>query len=221
MNCTSLSSIRLPPLITTVNDQTFRNCTSLISIHLPEDLTVISVNALQGCSNLSTIKTPFCSPTIFANDNIAGFKSMFDLFSNNNQYFGFKTILDDFNDWPISPHATDFSHHPRYQILIMIHKCKLWARARGRDGRLPLVRAATKSLKWSHMSLVFNAYMPGINEIDMLTGLPVFVLAAAGPNSDIESVYNLLREYPSAMSFIDISITSSPRKRVEYHSLRQ
>eukprot|EP00555_Chaetoceros_dichaeta_P009036 CAMPEP_0198254632 /NCGR_PEP_ID=MMETSP1447-20131203/4899_1 /TAXON_ID=420782 /ORGANISM="Chaetoceros dichaeta, Strain CCMP1751" /LENGTH=146 /DNA_ID=CAMNT_0043940743 /DNA_START=363 /DNA_END=803 /DNA_ORIENTATION=- len=102
------------------------------------------------------------------------------------------------------------------------HKSKLWARARGSDGRLPLVHAAAiRSLKWSHMSLVFNAYMPGINEIDMLTGLPVFVLAAAGPNSYIESVYKLLREYPPAMSFIDRSTTSSPRKRVEYHSLRQ
>ena len=96
------------------------------------------------------------------------------------------------------------------------HKSKLWARARGSDGRLPLVHdAATRSLKWSHMSLVFNVYIPGINEIDMLTGLPVFMLAATGPNSDIESVYNLLREYPPAMSFIDISITGSPRKRIE------
>lgn len=96
------------------------------------------------------------------------------------------------------------------------NKSKLWARARGIDGRLPLLHAAAERyLKWSHMSLIFNAYMPGIIEIDMLTGMPLFMLAAVGSNCDIESVYNLLREYPSAMSFIDISITGSPRKRVE------
>ena len=46
---------------------------------------------------------------------------------------------------------------------------------------------------------VFSVHMPAIYEVDLMTGLPVFMLAAAGPRSDIESVYNLLREYPPAI----------------------
>jgi len=45
--------------------------------------------------------------------------------------------------------------------------------------------------------------MPVVNEIDVLTGLPLFMLAATGPTSDIESVYNLLKEYPSAMNIMN------------------
>jgi len=42
--------------------------------------------------------------------------------------------------------------------------------------------------------------MPVINEIDVVTGLPLFLLAATGPACDIESVYNLLKEFPSAVN---------------------
>ena len=33
-----------------------------------------------------------------------------------------------------------------------------------------------------------------------MTGLPVFMLATAGPTSDIELVCNLLREYPPVIT---------------------
>lgn len=51
--------------------------------------------------------------------------------------------------------------------------------------RLPLFTAAARSIKWSHVKLVFGANMPVIREGDALTGLPLFMLAAAGPASDL------------------------------------
>ena len=50
------------------------------------------------------------------------------------------------------------------------------------------------------MEHIFNAYMPVIHEIDVISGLPLFMLAATGPTSNIESAYNLLKEYPVAIS---------------------
>jgi len=47
--------------------------------------------------------------------------------------------------------------------------------------------------------LIYTTTMSAIHEVDGMTGLPVFLLAAAGPKSDIESIYNLLREYPPAI----------------------
>jgi len=95
---------------------------------------------------------------------------------------------------------------------------KLWAQTRDADGQLPLLSAARKSLKWYYMKQIFMANMPVINEIDPLSGLPLFLIAAAGPSSNIESVYNLLHEFPGAMSFNESQLLTnisneSTRKR--------
>ena len=67
------------------------------------------------------------------------------------------------------------------------------------------------------MKQIFTSNMPVVNEIDVLTGLPLFMLAATGPTSDIESVYNLLKEYPSAINIMsnrhDKHSTKRTRKR--------
>jgi len=85
------------------------------------------------------------------------------------------------------------------------------------NGRLPLFTAAERSLKWNKMEQIFTAYMPVIQEIDDVSGLPLFMLAAAGPASDIESVYNLLNAYPAAIGLTGniyyTSPTNGARKR--------
>ena len=39
--------------------------------------------------------------------------------------------------------------------------------------------------RWSYLSQIFMANMSIVNEIYVLTGLPLFMLAAARPTSDI------------------------------------
>jgi len=99
----------------------------------------------------------------------------------------------------------------------MYYDWKRWARTRDVDGRLPLFTAAARCLKWSYMELIFTSNMPVITEMDVLTGLPVFMLAATGPTSDVESVYNLLKEYPSSINIMnnrhDKHSTERMRKR--------
>jgi len=85
------------------------------------------------------------------------------------------------------------------QDLDMYYNCKRWARTRNVDGRFPIFTAAAMCLKWSYMKQIFTLNMPVVNEIDVRTGYPLFMLAAIGPTCDIESVYNLLKECPSAM----------------------
>lgn len=66
------------------------------------------------------------------------------------------------------------------------------------------------------MKTIFTTNMPVIEEVDALSGLPVFMLAAAGRDSDIEAVYNLLKEYPPA-----ISVTSPTHLNVSSDSTRK
>lgn len=80
------------------------------------------------------------------------------------------------------------------------HNIKLLTETtRDEDGRTPLCIAAARSLKWADMKLVFAANMPAIYQIDVITGLPIFMLSAVGPASNMESIYNLLKELPSVI----------------------
>jgi len=68
------------------------------------------------------------------------------------------------------------------------------------------------------MKQIFTANMPAIYQIDSRSGLPLFMLAAAGPTSNIESVYNLLKEFPGVISFnesklLENTSNKSTRKR--------
>ena len=77
---------------------------------------------------------------------------------------------------------------------------EVYARTRNRDGRVPLHTAAAVSLNWEDTKLIFMANMPAIYDIDVVTGLPLFMLAAVCLNSDIESAYRLLRDNPFVCS---------------------
>jgi len=202
--CSLLKSITLPPHITTLGDYAFVDCSSLTSVRLPENLASISLRTFQGCVKLTTIEASSFSTTTLDKNNLDCFK---DLLINA----GFST----------SNPADIISHRqPMDQNLDLYYDWKRWARVRDVNDRFPLFTAAARCLKWSHMKQIFTSNMPVINEIDVLTGFPLFVLAATRPTSDIESVYNLLKECPSAINIMnnrhdnhDNHSTESTRKK--------
>ena len=81
------------------------------------------------------------------------------------------------------------------------YNLKLWAQTRDTDGQTPLLIAVIKSLKWYYMKLIFTADILLISEIDAKSGLPLVLLDVTGATSNIESVYNLLKEFPGTISF--------------------
>jgi len=75
-----------------------------------------------------------------------------------------------------------------------------WVKTKSEDGRSPLMTAAAISLDWKNMEGIFNVNKKLIYETDdSVTGLPVSLLAAVGPNSDLEAVYRLCKENPPAL----------------------
>jgi len=203
--CASLTSVTLPSTITTLGDNTFMECSSLTSItllstttigarvfsgcseltavDLPDKLSAISINAFDGCPRLTTIKAPFFLTTTFSNR------------SGELEKLCIEAGLSpaNLNDilYGISRQQGQNSYY--YDI-------RKWARTRGTDGRLPVFTAAVRSLKWTDMKVIFSVNMSTIEQVDNSTGLPLFMLAATQESSDIESVYNLLKEYPTAIS---------------------
>ena len=92
----------------------------------------------------------------------------------------------------------------RFDSSSMYYDHKVWARKKDLDGRLPIVTAVAKSLKWTFTRQIFVANMPAVYEMDVLSGLPLFMLAAVGPMSDMESVYNILKESLPAVNMLII-----------------
>merc|ERR1740124_2093075 len=182
-NCTSLTSIVIPNSVTTIGALVFHNCTSLTSIVIP-NLRAISISAFDGCSELTTINAPSFSTTSFSNspDELKHLLAKAGLY-----HVHLRTILSG------GCVNLDSNSDTYYDM-------KAWGREKDvYSGRLPLCTAAERCLTWVEMRVIFSFNIPAIHEVDLMTGLPVFMLAAVGPTSDIESVYNLLREYPPAI----------------------
>jgi hypothetical protein len=77
------------------------------------------------------------------------------------------------------------------------------ATTRDGSGRLPLHLACEDSLSWKRgLSCIVNANMPALESVDPITGLPPFAHCAVGANSDLESIYELLKLHPGSMDSV-------------------
>jgi len=181
--CSSLTSVTLPTTITTLRAGVFAQCSSLTSIDLPTTLTAISLTAFEGCFSLASLKTSSFSTTGVMATNSGRFKD----------------VLVEAGFSPVNPSEILYGYDKIPWIGGMYYDINTWAKTRGEDGRSPLCTAAEKALKWVDMKVIFAGNMPAIHEVDTVTGLPLFMLAAVGSSSDMESVYHLLKEFPSAI----------------------
>lgn len=74
------------------------------------------------------------------------------------------------------------------------------AATRDKSGRLPLHLACAHSLTWySGLERIVTAHMPAVASVDPISGLPPFAHCAVGANSDLESIYGLLRLHPGSI----------------------
>jgi len=61
--------------------------------------------------------------------------------------------------------------------------------------------ASQQNVKWSDgLCNILNGYGAAIEDADVVTGLEAFMLAAAGKESDLETIYNLLLDHPAAIN---------------------
>ena len=63
--CTNLSSVTIADSITKIDEQAFYGCTSLTEISLPNSVTEIGGSAFRNCSGLTAIKLPNAIETIY------------------------------------------------------------------------------------------------------------------------------------------------------------
>jgi len=222
-DCLSLSSVHLPSFVTSIEYSAFKGCRSLATILLPESLTSIGCHAFHGCTSLAYIKLPssISSIAITAFSNSTSIEltlSPISTITTIPRNFG--RDLQRASFFPIQlEHA--LNNDTDKKLGTTVYDWKECARIKDKYGRLPLHTAVARDLKWSEwLQHILHSNLAAIEEIDNLTGLEPFMLAAAGPNSDLEATYNLLRENPAAVHYLDTGQYSSTgrdqhsRKRV-------
>jgi len=181
-DCYNLRDIVIPPNIVVLENDVFFRCKLLTKVEIQGTVSGISSRVFDGCESLTTITAPFLSDTPF----------------NPNQLI---EILNQagYSNKHGNPDAFLYNK-PTIQNSHMSYNLTTWAQTHAEYNRYPLCTAAARSLPWNTTTqVIFHAYMPALYEVDWLTGLGVFMLAAVGENSDLESVYNLLKENPVAI----------------------
>ena len=66
-------------------------------------------------------------------------------------------------------------------------------------GRLPLHIAAERNSRYSEVSTILNSNAAAVSIADPVTGLMPFMLAGVGTNSNLNTVFELLRSEPGIM----------------------
>lgn len=204
--CQSLSSIDLPDSVTHIGCASFIECINLTSIKLPSSVTTIQIDAFNNCSNLTSIEVPRSVTTLAireAQGTTRPTRSIRENVINENIGSLVEVLENSSNLSLVSQRLADFlelgRHHEPCPILAVFVNWKICARMKDKRGRLPLFSAVEKGLRWfKEIDQILEAYMPALEERDVVTGLDPFMLAAVGLNSDVEAVYHLLLENPAA-----------------------
>ena len=82
------------------------------------------------------------------------------------------------------------------------------------DNNLPLFTASKRKMKWREgLSDIVKGYPKAIEDVDWISGLEAFMLAALGVQSDLETIYQLLLYHPSAINLYASTSETKKRKR--------
>jgi len=201
--------VDLPDSVSAIGLAAFYRCTSLNVVRLPEALAAVSLDAFQGCCALTTIHTPPSFTTATAASR-----------GIDNDIVSWRNVLLKEQFYPLQlSHVLDNGQSKPSQHSMYYDWKTLAKNTYKSSGRYPLSIAAEKSIRWSSsvsssgagdtgggggggggwLQKLFVAYMPAIEVCDCGSGLWTFMLAAVGRTSDLETVYQLLREYPAAI----------------------
>jgi len=223
--CSNLVTVNLPPSLSNMCEGAFALCHSLVTITMPESLITIGNYPFAKCDSLASMtihssldsisSTIFADCTALATINAPSFPTT--TIENNPTSFQRALIEAGFSPRDPVLVLSGEAHSSHLYDNDIHYNARKWAKTRDSVGRLPLCIAADRSLEWLDVQSIFAVNMPAIEEKDILTGLQLFMLAAVGLDSKLESIYQLLRAFPSTIgsssSWLNTPSSDCIRKR--------
>jgi len=203
--CTSLTSVTMPPTITTIEGSAFCYCTSLSAVTIPPSLRLIWSDTFWNCPNLETIELHPSLPCIIIKYGMRHYHS-----SRINEKVG--TLYNVFNQKPFFPLSkrmykliTNNGNDTQYDDVCdkdaIFVNWKVYSQKRNEQGRLLLYTALEQGVRWSNgLREIWEGNRAAIEEVDTITGLEAFMMAAVERNSSMETVYKLLIDHPGAIN---------------------
>jgi len=77
---------------------------------------------------------------------------------------------------------------------------RIYSQTKQKQGRFPLFTALEHNLTWSDgLNKIIKGYGAAVEDVDIVTGLEAFMLAAVGTKSNMETVFLLLQDHPAAI----------------------
>jgi len=211
--CSSLSTVTIPSSVTKICHEAFAQCDSLTAVVIPETVTELSTQAFENCPSLATItllNVPYLLiqnmndytelPTI--NESLGTLLHVLHNPSENKYVYRVRrsSYLMKFKEvFGLSNDLGDY-----YGVIGMYVNWNICANKKSENNdRLPLFIAIENNfpLFGVHGVLghILKANAAAIEDVDPVTGLEAFMLAAVGPGSNLESVYKLLEDHPGAI----------------------
>jgi len=111
------------------------------------------------------------------------------------------SVNNNMSDHKMSLQILNYFVHP--SDVVLSNSESFPAMTRDESGRLPLHLACEYSLPWEiGLGIIANENLTAIESHDPTTGLPPFAHCAVGDKSDLTSIYQLLRLFPSSIDAI-------------------
>jgi len=236
-HCHLLSSVTIPSSVTAIRRWAFRTCISLTAIVIPESVTDLSASAFENCPSLESIvlwDVPCLAirnerfgqhPVI--NEKLATLCHVLHNPSNNKHVYFRSHVqmkLKEISGLCIIPTPNCDEFEFAVGLYVNWNVCAKTKNVH-QNGRLPLFTAVEENLALSEgLCDVLKGNPAAIENVDPVTGLEAFMLAAVGPKSRFESVYKLLEDHPAAIipyvkvSSAEQSVSSRKRKCTFYDS---
>jgi len=101
IKCTSLCSVKLPKILTTIDEYAFKECRSLSAINIPTTVTTVGKEAFAQCQSLSTVQI---APSVNIEMGDAFIKC---LLLDKDPFITFNIVTTRFQDYPLHSHCYD------------------------------------------------------------------------------------------------------------------
>jgi len=202
--CSSLTNITIPSSVTTIDQNTFRNCSSLASINisLSSDMPCLAITKLRRDKNYLINPNVGTLLQLLSNKARCNPKEhLYECAPHQSLSLGKQNLLscDLLKTNFVQKCVKDNDKLKNFNCIGLYINWGFVCSQKNTQGRFPVFTAIDQHFDSNVLSHLLAGHGAAVHDVDPVTGLEAFMLAAVGPESSLESIYKLLEYHPAAI----------------------